>query len=151
MNSILPELAVAETETATVIEETESTLVKKTFVFNFEAGDFTTDTMGRAVTTSDPEKVLQGVVDKVLHDDRYKHLAHDDSWGNEVSAVLAQDYPFDILASELRRVYREALIYNPLVSDIEDFSAEQVGDTVYCTFTVVGVSGIRLQRKEVLK
>lgn len=145
--SILPDSAVKQ---GTVIHKS-TTKYKRTFSFDFEAGEFALDTMNRVRTVNEGREVLVQIVSKILNDTRYKYLAYSAQYGNEVQALIAQDYPHEIMESELKRVITEALIYHPLIKDVRNFSFEGEGDTIFCSFEVVGINDIILQMQKEVK
>jgi hypothetical protein len=119
-------------------------------MFDFDKGEFYLDATNKARvrSTTDGREILTQVVQKILHDTRYRYLAYPNSYGNEVESVIAEDYPREVLESELQRVYTEALIYHPLIQDVRDFSFEQEDEKLFCSFTVVGINEIILQMRE---
>lgn len=132
-------------------KEAENASGKTTFKFDFSKNEFVTDVMGNVLTTNDPEEVLGEVVDKILHDQRYKHLIYPSSYGNEIDTALEQDDPFEVLECELKRLYTEALVYHPMIASISDFTASYNGDVITCSFTVTGTNGASIQREGVSK
>jgi hypothetical protein len=154
MPSILPTLTTAlndDSVTDTIVETQKENTTKKHFVFDFEAGEFAVDSMNRVVTTEDGEAILKGVVDKILNSERYHHLIYGNDYGSEMVDLIKQDYPPDVFESEIKRVVREALIYNPLIDDAQDVTVTHDGNAVYCEFTVIGSNGIYLNgRTEVV-
>lgn len=147
---ILPTfLSAVEEIQDTIIEKSEDNLAKKrTFKFDFQAGEFQTDAAGNVLMTSTSEELLKQTVDKILHDSRFKYLIYSDDHGNEVDYILAQDDPPEIVEMELKRVYTEALIYHPLISGVSDFSFEHDGDAMYCDFIVEGKYGDSIPYRE---
>ena len=121
---------------------------KTTFKFDFEKGDFVTDVLGNVISTSDPKEVLSQVIDKILHDARYRYLAYPNDYGNEIQLILEQDEPFEVIKHELKRLYEEALIYHPLIESVSNFAATLEGDEIVCEFDVAGTNGAELHRKE---
>lgn len=124
---------------------------KKTFLFDFETKEFVLDTMNNVVSTTDNETIVRGIVDKLLHDARYRHAIYDTNWGNEISDLIAQDDPFEVFEAEIKRLLREALIYHPYIKDVTNIEISQSGETVYASFTVEAANGIIIDydRKEV--
>ncbi len=145
--SILSNMDASETIVQT---STDIPRGKTTFKFDFEKGDFVTDVLGNVISTSDPEEVLEQVVDKILHDTRYRYLAYPNYYGNEIQLILDQDEPFEVIECELKRLYEEALIYHPLIESISNFIAEMKGDRIICEFDVTGTSGATIHRLEVV-
>lgn len=127
---------------STTIKTYKDTLQgKHTFKFDFENNEFVTDVMDNVITTSNANEMLEQIVNKILHDRRYKNLIYPDSYGNEIDLILNQDDPYEVVESELRRVYAEALEYHPLIENISDFTASYERDTIICKFVVNGVDG----------
>lgn len=145
---ILPQSS--EIKDTTINTYKDNLIGKRTFKFNFEKNEFVTDVMGRSVITNNPEEVLEQVVNKVLHDRRYKNIIYPDSYGNEIDTVLEQDDPFEVVECELQRVYSEALIYHSLIENIAHFSASYEGDKIICEFIVIGIDGTQIKKVEEL-
>lgn len=147
---ILPEILGSVDTKQTIIEtNSENPYGKTTFKFDFKSGDFVTDVMGNVVKTNAPEEVLNQVVNKILHDTRYRFLAYPDDYGNEIQLIFEQDEPFEVIECELKRLYEEALIYHPIIESVENFEASFSNDEITSTFDVVGVTGIVVRRTEV--
>lgn len=147
--SVLPEI-ISEEGASPINFVQESTTGKRTYMFDFNQNEFITDVTNRVLSTRDDAEVLKETVQKILCDERYKYLIYPDSYGNEISELLSQDMPYDILISELKRVYREALVYHPLIEDVQGFSSFMDGEKLFVEFTVIGVSGVEIQeRREV--
>lgn len=121
---------------------------KKTFKFDFEKNEFVTDVMGNAIMTDNPNELLEQVVNKILHDRRYKNLIYPDSYGNEVDLILNQDDPYEVVECELRRVFTEALAYHPLIASLSNFEIKAEGDMILCEFVVNGIDGTSVHHVE---
>lgn len=147
---ILPQSSENIATDTTIKTYKDSLIGKKTFKFDFEKNEFVTDVMGNVIMTSNSNEVLEQVVNKILHDRRYKNLIYPDSYGNEVDLILNQDDPYEVVECELRRVYTEALAYHPLIESLSDFSIRGNGDTIICEFIVNGVDGTSVHRVEEL-
>lgn len=140
---ILPQSS--EISNTTVKTYKDSLLGKYTFKFDFEKNEFVTDVMDNVITISNANEILEQVVNKILHDRRYKNLIYPNSYGNEIDLILNQDDPYEVVECELRRVYIEALEYHSMIESISDFSASYEGDTITCKFVVNGVDGTSVQ------
>lgn len=128
----------------------DNVLGKRTFKFDFDKNEFVVDIMNHTVLTSTGKERLEQIVEKILHDRRYKNLIYPDSYGNEIELVLMQDEPFEIVECELKRVFTEALVYHPLIKEVSDFSIKHNGDKVICEFVVHGIDGNEVQKVEEL-
>lgn len=147
---ILP-LSAGQIDSGTTIKTYKDNILgKHTYKFDFEKNEFVTDVMGNVLTTSNPNEMLEQVVNKILHDRRYKNLIYPDYYGNELDLILSQDDPFEIVECELKRVYTEALVYHPLIESLSDFEISNDGDKVTCEFIVHGVDGTVVHRTEEL-
>lgn len=148
---ILPSLLSTLEPAETIVQTSaEGPYGKTTFKFDFEKGDFETDVLGNVISTSDPTEILEQVVNKILHDARYRYLAYPNDYGNEIQLILEQDEPYEVVECELKRLYEEALIYHPLIKSMTNFTATLEGDEILCEFDVTGMNGIQVHRKEVV-
>lgn len=144
--SILP---VGMTENQSVVSVKEVAVTpKKTFIFDFEKKDFVVDTMNNIITTTDNETIIRGVVEKLLNDTRYRHAIYDRTWGNEIPDLLAQDEPYEVFETEIKRLLREALVWHPYIKDVTDIEITQSGDSIYASFIVEAANGIILEYYE---
>lgn len=145
---ILPELSEKIKINTTIKTYKDSLIGKKTFQFDFEKNEFVTDVMENVTMTSNPNEFLEQVVNKILHDRRYKNLIYPDSYGNEIDLIMNQDDPYEIVECELRRVYTEALTYHPLITSLSNFEIKVEGDMIFCEFIVNGVDGTSVHHVE---
>ena len=145
---ILPELSEKITADTTIKTYKDSLIAKQTFKFDFEKKEFVTDVMGNAIMTGNPNELLEQVVNKILHDRRYKNLIYPDSYGNEIDLILNQDDPYEVVECELRRVFTEALVYHPLIASLSNFEITGEGDMIFCEFVVNGVDGTSIHYVE---
>jgi len=148
---ILPELSEKITADTTIKTYKDSLIGKQTFKFDFEKNEFVTDVMGNAIMTNNPNELLEQVVNKILHDRRYKNLIYPDSYGNEVDLILNQDDPYEVVECELRRVFTEALVYHPLIASLSNFEITGEGDMIFCEFVVNGIDGTYSRHREVVR
>lgn len=151
MSGLLPDTALQiaeQEETSSINIVATAPQYKRTFVFDFETGEFVLDTTNRVRSATQEKDILVQIVDKILHDPRYKRLAYSSSYGNEVDALIQQDFHREIFESEYKRVITEGLIYHPLIEEVRNFVFSGELDTLYCEFTVVGVKGVTIQRRE---
>ena len=146
MSSILPS-GMTETNKVIAVKDTVAT-PKKTFIFDFENKEFVVDTMNNIITTTDNETIVRGVVEKILNDTRYRFAIYDKSWGNEIPDLLAQDEPFEVYETEIKRLLREALVYHPYIKDVTNIEITQSGESVYASFIVESANGIIMKYKK---
>lgn len=122
---------------------------RKTFKFDFSKREFVTNVNNQVLTAEDESEILKETVSKILYDDRYKYLIYSDDYGNEINNILAQDLTEEVLISEIKRAYTEALAYHPKIESIEDMNVYVENNKIYAEFTVVGKYGaiIKIQKE----
>ena len=87
--------------------------MKDSFKFNFDAGEFVTDSTGGVVTVSGMESLMQWV-NKILRTqyNRYK-LYNGTYYGSNIEdLVIGRSYSIDFTESELKREIEKALLKN---------------------------------------
>ncbi|WP_336786554.1 DUF2634 domain-containing protein [Paenibacillus sp. MMO-177] len=124
---------------------------RKTPVFDWQAGEFATDLTGRVKTATGAEAVEQ-IVLKAQATIRGLFLIYAADpevpgslghiYGSDADAIRASDLPPVAKASELERAIREAIIYDPWISNISDISvARQRMDEAVITATIDHIYG----------
>ena len=80
---------------------------------------------------------------KALHaqTSRYTHRAYSNRYGNEITSLFGRSLKNSLLKSELKRYVEEALLVNPYIKRISDFSYTKSGAKVSAVFTVTSVYG----------
>lgn len=120
----------------------------KTPVFDWAAGEFVTDNQGAVVTATGSAAMVQIAV-KAQQTARGKYLIYANpedlelhhKYGNDAWTVLAdQTISEAVRLSELKRVIREAILYDPWVKNVSDVDIyqETVKDGIvlwYASFT----------------
>ena len=87
--------------------------MKDSFKFNFDTGEFVTDSAGSVVTVSGMESLMQWV-NKILRTqyNRYK-LYNGTYYGSNIEdLVIGRSYSIDFTESELKREIEKALLKN---------------------------------------
>lgn len=59
--------------------------------------------------------------------------------------MLAQDEPYEVFETEIKRLLSEALIWHPYIRDVTDIEITQSGGSIYASFIVVAANGIILE------
>ncbi|MFC4101719.1 DUF2634 domain-containing protein [Paenibacillus xanthanilyticus] len=104
----------------------------RTYGFDFTAGEF----IPRMI---DGDEAIRQFVHKAIVTARYRHVIYDGAYGCELDDLLGQDIPPELARSEIKRVVREALIYDERVADVTDFVIERERDQLRIVFrTVIG-------------
>lgn len=111
----------------------------KSWLFDFEKGDFVVDGAGRVVETDGHTAWAQWCVKSVLTE-RFAYLIYSTNYGAEIEQALRQPSRKAVEA-ELERVITEALLADPRTEMVRDFSFEWQGDEVKVAFTVAPVIG----------
>ncbi|MGD9663290.1 MAG: DUF2634 domain-containing protein [Porticoccaceae bacterium] len=111
----------------------------KSWLFDFEKGDFVTDGAGRVIEADGYTAWAQWCVKAVLTE-RFAHVIYSSDYGTELEQAMRQ--PSRAAAeAELERAITEALLVDPRTERITDFTFEWEGDAVKVGFTAVPVIG----------
>jgi len=120
----------------------------KSWLFDFEKGDFVLDGAGRVVEADGHTAWVQWCMKTVLTQ-RFAHLIYSFDYGTEIEEALKQPSRKAVEA-ELERVITEALLVDPRTEMVRDFTFEWEGDLVKVSFTAVPVIGEPAQLEVVL-
>ncbi len=72
---------------------------------------------------------------------RYRHRAYSNDYGNEITKLFGRSLKNSLLKSELKRYIEEALLSNPYIKGVNDFTFDKKGSLVNATFNVSTVYG----------
>lgn len=120
---------------------------KRVPVFDWELGDFQRDLVGRIVTVNQQQAVEQIVI-KALQTARSLYPIYysanpdlHDKYGSEAHGIaVRQDLTEAVRVSELQRAIREALIYDPWVTDVSGVVITRQGsEEVVASFEVSSI------------
>jgi len=111
----------------------------KSWLFDFEKGDFVVDGAGRVVEADGHTAWAQWCVKSVLTE-RFAYLIYSTDYGSEIEQALKQPSRKAVEA-ELERTITEALLVDPRTKIVRDFSFSWQGDQVKVSFTAVPVIG----------
>ncbi|MFB9328610.1 DUF2634 domain-containing protein [Paenibacillus aurantiacus] len=104
----------------------------RTYGFDFTAGEFSPRMI-------DGDEAIRQFVHKAIVTARYRYVIYNGAYGCELEDLLGQDIPPELARSEIKRVVREALIYDERITDVTDFVIERENDKLYIAFhTVIG-------------
>ncbi len=117
----------------------ETLPVYKELAYDFETGQL--KTVGGRYYYVEKNEALKIWVYKALKIPINTYLAYSNSYGQELFTLVGTYLPKPILKSELQRLVEETLIINPYLTSITDFSAEQNGSKVTCSFVVNTIYG----------
>lgn len=115
--------------------------MKKTFDFDFKAGEFRMKNGNPVVLTGiDALKLwIQKCIRTQLN--RYSIYKGRQYGANIEDLVFGKSYNFDFAESELRREIESALLQNEDIQSMSSFSVERVGSTLDISFTLITVYG----------
>lgn len=129
-------------ELPTIVEQEQPQLAPeypKSYLFDFEKGDFVRDAAGRIVIADGHQAWVQWCVKTVLTE-RFACLAY--SWNYGVEVEQARKQPDRALVEmEIERTITEALLADPRTELVTDFSFKWHADELYVSFTAVPVIG----------
>lgn len=126
----------------TAAEETTANLLQtgKTWLFDFETGDFVRTPDGRVKQVDGLEVYIQWAR-KSLATPRYKHLAYTRDYGQEFEDLIGRGLTKQAIESEIQRIVTETLMVNPQTVEVGQFSFEWQEDAVFYTCSVMTVFG----------
>ncbi|MDP5273554.1 DUF2634 domain-containing protein [Chengkuizengella axinellae] len=121
------------------IEDIETNTEKEvhpsmTYEFNFDIGEFTENII-------DEIDALRQFIRKAISTTRLKYLIYDQQYGCELTDLIALDLKPNLLASEIERVIKEALIYDERIKDVTEFIIDYINDQFHVTFKVITNTG----------
>ena len=73
--------------------------------------------------------------------ERYSHRAYSRNYGNEITKLFGRHLKDSLLKSEIKRYIEEALLVNPYIKEISNFTFEKKGSQISATFTVSTIYG----------
>ena len=129
-------------EPPTIVEQEQPQLAPeypKSYLFDFEKGDFVLDGAGRIVIADGHRAWVQWCVKTVLTE-RFAYLAYSGNYGVEVEQARKQS-DRTLVEMEIERTITEALLVDPRTELVRDFAFRWYADELYVTFTVVPVIG----------
>lgn len=85
---------------------------------------------------------------KALRTPRYRYPAYPRAYGNELEDIIGLSMNRDILESEVERYIQEALLVNPYIISVEDFTFVY-GDKTTVSFSVTTIYGEIQEREDV--
>ena len=89
---------------------------------------------------------------KALTTERFRYTAYDSAFGSEIHTLIGSSSHSDIVKSELKRFIIEALMVNPYISEISDFTFTQAKSGLQVEFTcttIYGLAQVEWEAKEV--
>lgn len=139
--SIFPDIVIPEEAT----REPESITYGRELDFDFTKGEF--------VLEDGAPRVLEGVdalrvwIAKTILTARYRFPIYSFDYGCELEDLIGYDIPKVVLEAEIPRVIKEALIHDPRINDVKDFTIVREKDYAIVEFTVVTFDGQSLREE----
>ncbi|MDY0256259.1 DUF2634 domain-containing protein [Gudongella oleilytica] len=129
--ALIPNAAsVAIGQDVEVIEQKDQT--SRTYKIDFSSGR-----VGGFIDETDAMK--QAII-KILQSERFLYLIYSWNYGIEMNAIVGKSY--QVIASEIKRIIREALLEDKRITDVYDITAEQIDKrTLSVRFTASTVFG----------
>jgi len=137
-------------EPPTIVEQEQPQLTPeypKSYLFDFEKGDFVLDGAGRIVIADGHTAWAQWCVKTVLTE-RFAYLAYSRNYGVEIDEALKQPTRA-LVEMEIERTITEALMTDPRTKLVRDFAFRWHADELYVSFTAVPVIGDAARIEEV--
>lgn len=72
---------------------------------------------------------------------RYRYTAHSRDYGSELDTLMGRNMSDEIVQTEVERFITEALMVNPYIKELYDFTFESTGDGLKVEFNVKTVYG----------
>lgn len=111
---------------------------KKSYLFNFEKGDFVRDGSGRVVVANG-QQAWEQWCQKALMTARYAYLAYSKDYGTEAESF--RNFHSEVMQAEIERDFTEALLVSPRTLAVKDFNFTREGEELYVSCTAVPVIG----------
>lgn len=125
----VPEVSVKGTDYDTTYRESA--------LWDYEKGDFVTDSAGRVVKSSGKQAYMLWCY-KVAQTERYSCLAYGSDIGAELERAMAEDDE-KVVESMVRRTITEAVMANPRTAFVGNFEFSRNEDELHCSFDVKGI------------
>ncbi|GAA0735876.1 DUF2634 domain-containing protein [Clostridium oceanicum] len=121
------------------IEEKKVATLGKSFLFDFNEGDFVLKD-GNPVEIDGIESIKIWI-EKVLRTDKFKFKVYEKQnkeleYGVTIKDLLVGSYPKPFILSELKREVKETLLKHPQIENLEDFTIEHKGIKTLVAFKV---------------
>ena len=129
-------------EPPTIVEQEQPQLAPeypKSYLFDFEKGDFVRDAAGRIAVADGHQAWVQWCVKTVLTE-RFAYLAYSRNYGVEIEEALKQPTRA-LVEMEIERTITEALMTDPRTKLVRDFAFRWYADELYVSFTIVPAIG----------
>lgn len=136
------------------MEATTELPVLKEYAYDFEKNVLLLDKNGKTYLVEKNE-ALRIWIFKVLTTERFHYTAHSSAYGEEFSdQLVGQSMDGDIAELEMERYITEALMVNPYIEALDDFSFETGNAGMKVSFSCTSIYGtewITVPMREVMR
>ncbi|MHC1683412.1 MAG: DUF2634 domain-containing protein [Clostridiaceae bacterium] len=132
---------------------TEATTKGKSFLFDFEKGDFVIKD-GKLVEVSGDD-AIKVWIEKVIRTEKFKFKIYqrDDEFEYGVTLqelMVGYEYPLEYVEAEIKREVTEALLNHSSIENLSDWSIEKNNPVLNIGFRVVLTDGSTLESEVIL-
>lgn len=135
----LPQIAQLEMPEAEITQQTIPQTVHKTFLWDFQAGDFAFKD-GKLIEVTGIEYV-KSWIDKALRTVKDTLIYEGTGYGSTHHSLIGQNFHPDFSRAEYERMIREALLQNDAITQVDNFSFSQDGSRITIDFYVSSIYG----------
>lgn len=130
----LPEITQLDFNDVEVEEELEP--IGKTFLYDFEKGDFVM-VDGKLVELFGLDSLKQWIL-KVMKTESFRFRIYaDNPYGTSIEALIGSNLPRAYVESEIEREVTESLLFSPYIERLEGWQFERDGKWMRVQFTVI--------------
>ena len=128
-----------------LVEAVEDTSIAypKSWLFDFDTGDFVLDGAGNVVEADGLTTWAQWCVKAVLTQ-RLAFVVYNWDYGVDIENVMKQPTRA-VIEAELEKEITEALMIDPRTAEVKNFTFEWSGDELHVNFDIVSVAGFTTQ------
>ncbi|MBR8659560.1 MULTISPECIES: DUF2634 domain-containing protein [unclassified Brevibacillus] len=135
----LPQIAQLEFPDTELIQQTSPEKVHKTFLWDFNKGDFVLKD-GKLIEVTGIEYVKIWV-EKALRTMKDSLIYEGTGYGSEYHTLIGKNFHPDFTRSEYERMIRDALLQNDAITQVDNFVFTQSGEKLTIEFQVKSIYG----------
>ncbi|MFI8716224.1 DUF2634 domain-containing protein [Brevibacillus brevis] len=135
----LPQIAQLEMPSTQIAQQMRPQKVHKTFLWDFEAGDFVLKD-GKLIELTGLE-YLKVWIEKILRTVKDTLIYAGTGYGSEHHSLIGQNFHPDFSRSEYERMITEALLQNDAITRVDNFSFTQTGSRLVISVEVSSIYG----------
>ena len=132
---IFPFVPTGEVEDVLDDTASEELPLYREYAYDFERNCLLTGPDGNTYLVEGNE-ALRIWIYKALRTPRYAHAAYDDDYGCELDNLIGEPMSSDVTHLEIKRYITEALMVNPYIEELSDFTFTSTHSGVEVTFAV---------------